>query len=88
MQPEPAPIRGVVHIDIDRCKGCELCVEYCPTEVLELSSQFNPKGYHYPEVAGENCICCQACFTICPEFAIFVTLATSEVGAREVSVSA
>ena len=71
--PRPKPVRGVVHVRVERCKGCALCVEYCPTRVLDLSAEFNPKGYHYPIVINENCISCQACYTICPEFAIFAT---------------
>ncbi len=75
--PELPAIRGTVHIRVERCKGCELCIEFCPTRVLALSSQFNAKGYHYPTVANDNCISCQACSTICPEFAIFATPAAS-----------
>jgi 2-oxoglutarate ferredoxin oxidoreductase subunit delta len=71
--PEPPPVLGDVHIHVERCKGCDLCVDYCPTTVLAMSDEFNPKGYHYPIVVGDNCTCCQACFTICPEFAIFAT---------------
>lgn len=73
--PQPATVRGTVHIRVERCKGCELCVEYCPTDVLALSSQFNVHGYHYPVVASDDCIACQACSTICPEFAIFALAA-------------
>ncbi len=64
--------RGEVHIIVDRCKGCEFCVEYCPRDVLVMSEEFNSKGYHPPEVvkAGE-CLNCNLCETICPEFAIF-----------------
>lgn len=72
---EPARVRGVVHVQVERCKGCELCVDYCPTRVLALSSQFNAKGYHYPMVVNDECIVCQACYSICPEFAIFATSA-------------
>lgn len=68
---EPPPVRGTVHILVERCKGCELCVEYCPADVLALSAEFNVKGYHYPIVVSGDCIVCQACSTICPEFAIF-----------------
>ncbi len=71
IQPEPPPVRGTVHILVERCKGCELCVEYCPTDVLALSGEFNVAGYHYPVVVSDDCIACQACSTICPEFAIF-----------------
>jgi 2-oxoglutarate ferredoxin oxidoreductase subunit delta len=56
---------------VERCKGCELCVECCPLNVLELSTDFNAKGYHYPVVVSDDCIDCQACREICPEFAIF-----------------
>jgi 2-oxoglutarate ferredoxin oxidoreductase subunit delta len=71
--PEPLPVRGVVHLQVERCKGCQLCIEYCPTHVLALSAAFNAKGYHYPTVAADNCIACHACSTICPEYAIFAT---------------
>ena len=75
------PPRGTVHIRAERCKGCQLCIECCPTNVLALSVEFNAKGYHYPTVASDTCITCQACATICPEYAIFATPLPSEAGA-------
>ena len=64
--------RGDVEILIDRCKGCGFCVEYCPKGVLVLSSGFNRKGYHPPEVVKHGeCINCNLCEMICPDFAIF-----------------
>jgi 2-oxoglutarate ferredoxin oxidoreductase subunit delta len=73
------PIKGKIHIEKDRCKGCGFCVEYCPKEVLELSEEFNIKGYHPPFVKDEAaCVYCQLCETICPEFAIFVTIKEEE----------
>jgi len=73
------PKRGIIHIIKDRCKGCGFCVEYCPKDVLELSDEFNIKGYHPPFVKNEDdCVYCQLCETICPEFAIFVTLKEKE----------
>ena len=64
---------GDVHIDIEQCKGCEFCVEYCPRDVLEMSADFNRKGYHYPIVLKQvTCVNCTLCEMICPEFSIFV----------------
>ncbi len=69
--------RGDVRIIIDRCKGCGFCVEYCPKDVLEMSSEFNIKGYHPPMVVKRGeCVNCNLCEMICPEFAIFSVDAT------------
>lgn len=66
--------KGEVHIIKDRCKGCGFCVEFCPRGVLEMSEEFNVKGYHPPYVKdGDTCVHCQLCEMLCPEFAIFVT---------------
>jgi 2-oxoglutarate ferredoxin oxidoreductase subunit delta len=64
--------RGEVVVITERCKGCGFCVEYCAGDVLELSREFNRKGYHPPIVvkAGQ-CLNCNLCEMICPEFAIF-----------------
>ena len=66
--------RGEVHILDERCKGCAYCIEYCPTDVLELSTEFNSKGYHPPVVKKpDDCVNCHYCEIICPEFAIWST---------------
>ena len=61
----------VVTINVERCKGCGFCVEFCPTKVLSLSSAFNSKGYHAPYVVlAEKCSGCDLCGMYCPDFAI------------------
>lgn len=71
---------GEIHIIRDRCKGCGFCVEYCPRDVLELSSDFNVKGYHPPYVKdGDSCAYCRLCEMICPDFAIFCVTEEEEV---------
>ena len=71
---KPKKPRGKVHIIDDRCKGCEFCVEFCPTKVLVMSDEFNKKGYHPPRVANpDDCSNCNLCALYCPEFAIWAT---------------
>ncbi|MBD3265853.1 4Fe-4S dicluster domain-containing protein [bacterium] len=72
METSTKKIRGVVHIEPDRCKGCGFCVEFCPTHVLEMSQDFNVQGYHYPvAVKPEACTGCDQCGAFCPDYAIF-----------------
>ncbi|MCX7680475.1 MAG: 4Fe-4S binding protein [Anaerolineae bacterium] len=61
--------KGVVVIDEDRCKGCGLCVAFCPQQVLQLAEgRFNAKGYTPVTAANvEACTGCAACATICPD---------------------
>ena len=66
--------QGQVFIIPERCKGCGYCIEFCPKSVLSESVGMNAKGYHYPVVArGKegDCVHCQFCSLVCPEFAIF-----------------
>jgi 2-oxoglutarate ferredoxin oxidoreductase subunit delta len=73
------PPRGRVYIIEERCKGCNFCIEFCPKNVLEESEKFNSKGYHPPEVVNpDDCVDCQLCELICPEFAIYVVDAKEE----------
>ena len=52
---------------MERCKGCGICVEFCPKKVLELSE------LEKVVVAREqDCIKCKHCEMRCPDFAIFV----------------
>ena len=67
---------GRVHIIAERCKQCDFCITYCPTDVLEYAEDTNVKGYHFPRVADGkelSCVHCRFCDLICPELAIFTT---------------
>ncbi len=64
--------RGRVFINEERCKGCGLCITFCPTHVLERAARFNTRGYHPPMAAHlENCTGCDICGHFCPDYAIY-----------------
>jgi len=75
-----------VVIERNRCKGCELCVNYCPKQVLAMSKEINDKGYFFALVVNqEACILCQFCGMICPDCAIEIydeVVITQETGSN------
>jgi NAD-dependent dihydropyrimidine dehydrogenase PreA subunit len=59
---------GRVEVQSDRCKGCGICVENCPTHSLELGTGLNILGYHPVEYREDSgCTGCGVCFFSCPE---------------------
>lgn len=67
-----ATVRGTVEIDIETCKGCELCIEACPQDSLALSKEINKQGYHYAVLVQDNCTGCVNCALVCPDATITV----------------
>ncbi len=64
--------RGDVVIDIEKCKGCEVCISACPQNVLAVASEVNNKGYHYAVKVNEGCTGCANCAIVCPDAVITV----------------
>ncbi len=65
-------VRGTVKIDVETCKGCELCIEACPQDSLAMSKEINTKGYHYAVLVQDNCTGCVNCALVCPDAVITV----------------
>src|SRR3974390_3377244 len=62
-----APPRCGVIIDVEKCKGCGLCVDSCPPGCLKLAPELSKYGVHPATYSGEGCTGCGACFYCCPE---------------------
>lgn len=62
-----------ITINIERCKGCQLCMEFCPKKLICMSEDFNSKGHH-PAACREpdDCGGCALCAMMCPDVAIEV----------------
>ena len=66
-------MKGKIIIDKEFCKGCKICIEFCPKDVVRVSRKLNTKGYAYAEYNEEkNCTGCATCAIVCPETAIEV----------------
>ena len=84
--------KGMIVINEDRCKGCELCDEACPRDVLRLADgRFNAKGYQPVEVVDmEQCTGCVVCAIICPDivFTVYRRKRQAKRASTEASVEA
>jgi len=73
-------------INQERCKGCLLCINFCPKGLIKKSSKLNKKGLNFVEFSrrdilsnggnppkakdSADCIGCMQCAIICPECCI------------------
>lgn len=58
-----------LRINDEWCKGCGICVVFCPTKVLELDERDKAVA-----VRPGDCIACILCELRCPDLAISVTV--------------
>lgn len=58
--------KGIVTIKKEWCKGCAVCVHFCPVKVLEMH-EFKAHVAH-----PDKCTACMMCELRCPDFAIEV----------------
>lgn len=61
--------RGSVAVKIKQewCKGCGICIAFCPKKVLGLNELMKVVMLH-----PENCIKCGQCELRCPDYAIYM----------------
>lgn len=78
-RPNHHRLRGRVRVFANWCKGCGLCIAFCPQQVFTQDTE------HRPVVAyPERCVACEWCAIHCPDFAIVVEVIqdTQEEAAR------
>lgn len=62
-----------IEINIQRCKGCELCISVCPQNIIAIGNTLNQQGYYVAAVQHlEQCTGCALCAETCPDIAITV----------------
>jgi 2-oxoglutarate ferredoxin oxidoreductase subunit delta len=67
-------VKGTVQIEEERCKGCALCIEFCPRDCLSLSEELNLKGYFVAAFdESTDCNACRSCALMCPDACIEVS---------------
>ena len=67
-----AKIKGDIVINVERCKGCEVCIATCPFTVIAMTNEVNSKGYHYAVKVNNDCTGCMNCAVVCPDGVITV----------------
>lgn len=65
---------GKIVVNVEYCKGCELCTTACTQELMKLSKTFNKSGYYVVEFVDPagRCTACALCAVMCPDAAIEV----------------
>ena len=62
-----------ISIDKEKCKGCFLCVSFCPKGAVVPEEKLNRKGIKPAGFKkGAACLACAMCAVICPDCCITV----------------
>lgn len=66
-------VKSTVTVFEELCKGCGLCVQFCPKQIIKLDDKTNRFGYHPAILTDQDkCNGCGFCYTVCPDIAIQV----------------
>ncbi len=65
--------KGKIEIDQEFCKGCGICIHFCPKDSISPADSLNSSGY-MPAAFNDNgkCTGCAICALVCAEASIEV----------------
>jgi 2-oxoglutarate ferredoxin oxidoreductase subunit delta len=58
-----------VTVDFDKCKGCWLCIDHCPSELFKVGHNKNDRGFKVVEMVNRQ-FCLGTECEICPDNAL------------------
>ncbi len=67
--PDFSRYRGIHLLNMQKCKGCNLCGMACPNFAIKMVERLNPKTgkmSKYPEINMARCMFCGLCEDACP----------------------
>ncbi len=68
-----AKTKGYIELDRERCKGCQICIAFCPAGSIAPSDTLNAAGYLPARFVDDGeCTGCATCGLVCPEVCIEV----------------
>jgi len=66
-------MKGSIQINQELCKGCALCIEFCPKRAISMTKNLNTRGFFWARFEDRKvCTGCAVCASMCPEVAIEV----------------
>ncbi len=65
--------KGYIEVNQELCKGCEICIAFCPKGVISPSDRLNASGYLPASFTDSGqCTGCAICAVVCPDVVIEV----------------
>ncbi len=65
--------KGYIEIDQEFCKGCQICMFFCPKDEIYPADKLNASGYLPASFNNKGeCTGCAICALVCPDVAIEV----------------